>query len=471
MASLWTAEAVRDAVNGQGEGDWSASGVSIDTRSLEPGDLFVALSGPNFDAHDFVAEAFSRGAAAAIVSRPLPAEGPLVVVDDTLQALTALGAAGRARASAKIVAVTGSSGKTSTKEMLIAALSAQGKTHGSAASHNNHWGVPLSLARLPQDAAYGVFEVGMNHSGEIRPLSRLIRPQVAVITNIGMAHLEHLGSQDAIAAAKAEIFEGLGTDGTAVLPRDSEYWDFLTKAARKAGVETIRSFGTDEAADLRLLDWAASERGGEVHVALEGREMTYHLGLPGRHQAMNSLAVLSAAQALGAEIDLAARAFDQLQAMPGRGARQEVRMPEGGSFTLLDECYNANPLSMAAALGVLGATQPATGGRRIAVLGDMLELGSDSQRFHEELAENVTANSIDLVFLAGPMMSHLAHRLPEGKLACNAETSADLPGPLLQELRPGDVVLVKGSLGSRMRVIVEALTASEADEAKQANGG
>ncbi|MGM0561100.1 MAG: UDP-N-acetylmuramoyl-tripeptide--D-alanyl-D-alanine ligase, partial [Pseudomonadota bacterium] len=362
MASLWTAEAVRSAVNGQGEGDWSASGVSIDTRSLEPGDLFVALSGPNFDAHNFVAEAFSRGAAAAIVSRALPAEGPLVVVEDTLQALTDLGAAGRQRSSAKIAAITGSSGKTSTKEMLIAALSVQGETYGSAASYNNHWGVPLSLARLPQDAVYGVFEAGMNHSGEIRPLSRLIRPRVAVITNIGMAHLEYLGSQEAIAAAKAEIFEGLETGGTAVLPRDSEHWDFLTDAARKAGVETIRSFGTHEQADLRLLDWTASERGGEVHVSLEGREMTYHLGLPGQHQAMNSLAVLCAVQALGAEIDLAARALDQLQAMPGRGARQAVQMTGGGSFTLLDESYNANPLSMAAALGVLGATRPAEGG-------------------------------------------------------------------------------------------------------------
>ncbi|MFD1380042.1 UDP-N-acetylmuramoyl-tripeptide--D-alanyl-D-alanine ligase [Fodinicurvata halophila] len=330
MTALWTAEDVRKAVNGKGSGEWSASGVSIDTRSLQPGDLFIALSGPNFDAHEFLDDAFSAGAAAAIVSRPLPAQGPLVEVEDTLQALTQLGAAGRARTSARIVAVTGSSGKTSTKEMLVAALSAQGRTHGSAASHNNHWGVPLSLARLPRDADYGVFEVGMNHSGEIRPLARLIRPSVAVITNIGMAHLEHLGSREAIAAAKAEIFEGVSVGGRAVLPRDSAHWEFLTQAARKAGVDEIRSFGEHGQADLRLMGWIAAEGGGEVQVALEGREMTYHLSLPGRHQAMNSLAVLAAVQDLEGDVDLAALALGRLEAMPGRGARQQVRLPDGG---------------------------------------------------------------------------------------------------------------------------------------------
>lgn len=471
MTVLWTAEEVKEAVNGEGSGDWSASGVSIDTRSLQPGDIFIALSGPNFDAHDFLDDAFSAGAAAAIVSRSLSAKGPLVEVEDTLQALTQLGVAGRARTNARIVAVTGSSGKTSTKEMLIAALSAQGRTHGSAASHNNHWGVPLSLARLPRDADYGVFEVGMNHSGEIRPLTRLIRPGVAVITNIGMAHLEHLGSREAIAAAKAEIFEGVTEGGRVVLPRDSDHWEFLTDAARTAGVVEIRSFGEHEQADLRLMDWVAAQDGGEVQVALEGREMTYHLSLPGRHQAMNSLAVLEAVQALDGDIDRAALALGRLEAMPGRGARQQVRLPGGGHFTLLDESYNANPLSMAAALGVLGATEPQQGGRRIAVLGDMLELGEEATRFHEALADDLTSNAVDQAFLAGPMMAALARRLPEDLLGGHADTSAGLTQALQQSVRPGDVVLVKGSLGSRMRVVVEALMAVDQPQTKQANGG
>lgn len=471
MADLWTAEDVRNAVNGRGSGDWSASGVSIDTRSLQPGDLFVALSGPNFDAHDFLDDAFSAGAAAAVVSRPTSAKGPLVEVEDSLEALTRLGAAGRARSRARVVAVTGSSGKTSTKEMLIAALSAQGLTHGSAASHNNHWGVPLSLARLPREADYGVFEVGMNHSGEIRPLARLIRPQVAVITNIGMAHLEHLGSREAIAAAKAEIFEGVAEGGRAVLPRDSEHWDFLTAAARKAGVQEIRSFGEHAQADLCLLGWSAVEEGGEVRMALEGREMSYHLSLPGRHQAMNSLSVLAAVLDLDADIDRAALALAHLEAMPGRGARQQVRLPGAGQFTLLDESYNANPLSMTAALGVLGASEPQQGGRRIAVLGDMLELGSEAVRFHEALKEDLADNAVDLAYLAGPMMGTLARCLPEERLACHAETSAGLTEALQQAVRPGDVVLVKGSLGSRMRHVVEALLAGEQSQPKQANGG
>jgi UDP-N-acetylmuramoyl-tripeptide--D-alanyl-D-alanine ligase len=464
MTALWTASDATAATGGSSRTDWVATGVSIDTRSLARGDLFVALRGPNHDGHDFVGTALQRGAAAAIVDREIPEapiSTPLLGVADTLTSLAALGAAGRNRSRARIVAVTGSVGKTGTKEALRLALGSSGPTYASAGGLNNHWGAPLSLARLPPDVCYGVFELGMNHPGEIADLTRLVRPHVAVITTVEPAHLGFFPSVEAIADAKAEIFLGLEPGGTAVLNRDNSYYARLAAAAKRAGAVEILGFGAHPEAGARLIDCVLDSRGSTVEAAVCGRAVRFRVPVPGRHWVLNALAVLAAAQAAGAAVDHAAAALAQLEVLPGRGRRRELAWC-GGTLTVIDESYNASPAAMRAALGVLAATEPGAGARRVAVLGDMLELGDESEHLHRELAEPLAAAKVDRVFLIGNAIAALDEVLPEAKRGGLWLLPEEAMPALLRFLEPGDVVTVKGSRGVRVSRIVELLCAQSA---------
>jgi UDP-N-acetylmuramoyl-tripeptide--D-alanyl-D-alanine ligase len=459
---LWTAEDSAAATNGIPSGPpWQAAGVSIDSRTVQPGDLFVALKGPNFDGHDYVTRALQAGAAAALVShRPsgLGSDAPLLVVEDTMTGLQDLGSVARLRATARILAVTGSVGKTSTKEALAAALGASAPTFATIGSLNNHWGVPLSLSRLPPDIAYGVFELGMNHAGEIGPLSRQVHPDIAIVTTIEGVHLEHFASVDAIANAKAEIFEGMTPNGAAILNRDNPHFARLVAHARTRGLSRIWSFGAHAEADARLIDCSTHATSSAVTAVIKGEQIQYCLSLPGRHHVINSLAVLLAVRAAGGDVTAAARALATLKPIKGRGARRRIQAAQG-AFTLIDESYNASPVSTEAALQVLGKSDPGAGGRRIAVLGDMLELGGRAPALHAGLAEPLNRQGIDLVFCCGPMMRHLFDRLPADRRGHHAENSATLAPLVADVVRGGDVVMVKGSAGSRMSLVIEALAA------------
>ena len=472
---LWTAEDAATATNGRATSDWQASGVSIDTRSQEPGDLFVALDGPNRDGHDFVAAALDKGAAAALVTRRPEGVGedaPLLLVEDGLEALWALGRAGRARSEAQIVGVTGSVGKTGTKEALRSCLSAQGRTAASVASYNNHWGVPLSLARMAPTAEYGVFEIGMNHAGELGPLSRLVRPRVAVITTVQPVHLAYFDNVLQIADAKAEIFEGLEPGGTAVLNRDNAFFPNLLERAEAREIRRVISFGRHPDANVRLLDCSLHATCSSVHALVKDQPLDYCLSLPGEHWVLNSLAVLGAVWALGADVSAAAAAFARLEPMKGRGERHLLACPEGrdGEFLLIDESYNANPTSMRAALSVLGRSDTRGDGRRIAVLGDMLELGDSAQERHARLAEAVTGAGIDLVFTCGEAMAALHDALPKALRGAHTADSAGLAPIVSATVGGGDAVMVKGSLGSRMALVVEALMQPSRPPLRAANG-
>ncbi|WP_417629377.1 UDP-N-acetylmuramoyl-L-alanyl-D-glutamate--2,6-diaminopimelate ligase [Phaeospirillum tilakii] len=458
---LWTGAEAAAATGGHAEGRaWSAGGVSIDSRSLQPGELFVALRGPSHDGHDHVAAALAAGAAAALVERRpdgLAADAPLLRVADSGAALAALAGAARARTTARVAAITGSVGKTGTKEMLALALAEQGPTHATAGNLNNHYGVPLSLARLPRDAAFAVFELGMNHPGELTPLAALVRPEVALITTVEAVHLEFFASTEAIADAKAEILGGVTPGGVAILPRDNRHYHRLAAAATERGL-VVRSFGNHIDAHARLLDCGVDPDSTAVFALIGDRALAYRIGVPGRQWAVNSLAVLLAVEALGGDPLRAARALASLAAPKGRGRRLRLPCAGGGSVELIDESYNASPVSMNAAIAALAAARPAKGGRRLAVLGDMLELGRDSPALHAGLAEAIETWGIDLVYTAGPLMANLHAVLAESRRGGHAD-SADAAIPLvLAGLRPGDVVMVKGSAGSRMARVVQALT-------------
>jgi UDP-N-acetylmuramoyl-tripeptide--D-alanyl-D-alanine ligase len=457
--ALWTAEEIAAATGGRARGDWGVEGVAIDSRTIVPGELFIALRGPNHDGHDFVRSALQRGAAALVHRLPedLAGDAPLVVVDDTTEALTALGRAARARSQARLAAITGSVGKTGTKEALRLALSGQGPTHASTASYNNHWGVPLSLARQPRNAAYGIYELGMNAPGEIRALARLVRPQVAMVTAIAPAHLGFFGSVAAIAEAKGEIFEGLEPGGCAVLNRDDRHFAQLERLAAAAGCGRVIGFGQAAGADARLRDARLDPAGSDVVMTLDGVELAFRIGAPGRHWVTNSLGVIACAAALGANPAAAARTLADFRPPKGRGQRHRLRR-RGGEITLIDESYNANPASMRAALALLEVAP----GRRLAALGDMLELGSRAPALHAALAEPIAACGADRVFTVGPAMAHLHAALPPARRGPHAASAAELLPILAAELRPGDTLLIKGSLGIGMGRLVEALLAEPA---------
>jgi len=426
----------------------AAGGVSIDTRTLKPADLFIAIKGETHDGHDHVARAFEAGAAAALVSHLVEAPGPQFVVDDPLRAMERLGEAARRRSGASILAITGSVGKTSAKEMARLALSAIGATHASAASFNNHWGVPLTLARLPADAAFGVFEIGMNHAGEITPLVGFVRPHVALITTVAPVHIEYLGSIEAIADAKAEIFSGVELGGAAVVNRDAPQFERLAAAARARGLQLL-SFGSSAGGEARLIACEPAGESSRISADIAGERIAFNLGAPGRHMAENAVGVLLAAHALGASISRCAEVLAAFGPAKGRGERFILRAPDG-DFTLIDESYNANPASMRAALSLLGAAKPGPGGRRIAVIGDMLELGKDGAALHADLASELMANRVDLLFGAGPLTRALYDAAPAAMRAAHAERSDGVREPLVAAVRAGDVVMIKGSNGSRM---------------------
>jgi UDP-N-acetylmuramoyl-tripeptide--D-alanyl-D-alanine ligase len=472
-APLWTLDEIAAATGGRIAGALrqDVTGASIDTRTLAPGDLFVAIKGDARDGHDFVREALGKGAAAAMVAEELAAEfadaGTVVAVADPLIAMEALGRAARARSHGRIVAVTGSVGKTGTKEAMLAVLSKQGETHASVASYNNHWGVPLTLTRMPASAAFGVFEIGMNHSGEITPLTRMVRPHVAVVTTVEGVHIEHFRSLTGIADAKGEIFGGLEPGGVAVIPRDNPHFDRLRAHAASSPAGRVVTFGEHADADVRASRIIVKPDLCVIEAEVMGTRMTYRTGAPGRHVALNSLAVLAAVQALGADLALAGLALADVAPPTGRGERSVFALP-GGDLVLLDESYNANPASMRAAFATLAALSVGFRGRRIAVVGDMLELGPHGPDLHRSLAAPIAESGIDLVFAVGPLMRHLWSALPPERRGGYAETATALVEPLLAALRPGDVVTIKGSNGIRMVRIVQALKERLGDRAEMA---
>ena len=460
--ALWTWEELVRATGGVAEGTPAVPivGFSIDTRAIAPGEAFVALTDKR-DGHEFVPTAFERGASAAVVRSDyvrVPADGALLRVADPLKGLEAIAHAARARSDARIVAVTGSVGKTGTKEALRACLSRLGQTHAAENSYNNHWGVPLTLARMPATSRYGVFEIGMNHAGEITPLSKMVRPHVAIITTVEPVHLQFFESVEAIAEAKSEILSGIEPGGTAVLNRDNTFFALLDERARALGVRVV-SFGQSETADVRpevLTLWA---NGSDVIARAGQRRVAYRLGAPGAHIAQNSFAVIAALIALDADVDGGVSALASLTAAKGRGARIEVKRADG-AILLVDESYNANPASMRSALAAMATVSREQYPRRIAVLGDMLELGEEAGRLHEELKEAVDVAEADLVFACGPHMQRLFQVLPVAQQGAWANTSDGIEAALVATVRGGDVVMIKGSLGSRMAPLVNVLMRS-----------
>jgi UDP-N-acetylmuramoyl-tripeptide--D-alanyl-D-alanine ligase len=463
---LWTAAEAAAATGGRVTSDWQAQGVSIDTRTLKPGDLFVALKDVR-DGHDFVAKALAKGAAAALVSRipdGVPADAPLLIVADVLEGLRGLGAAARARTRAKVVGVTGSVGKTSTKEMLRAILGGQGRVHAAEASYNNHWGVPLTLARMPADTDFAVIEIGMNHPGEIAPLAELARLDVALVTTVAPAHLEAFDSLEGIAREKASILDGLEPGGIAVLNADLPVTPILTAWAAKRGATAIL-FGASDGADWRLLSVDVADGTTVIRASAEGRPFLYKVASPGRHFAANALAALAVARAVGCDPVIAACDIGRWSPPPGRGTKERIVQDalDGLGFDLFDDAFNANPASMAAALDVLIATRPEHGvgrhaaGRRIAILGDMLELGPSEAALHAAIAAHPGLSAITTIHCVGPRMKALWQALPRGQRGEWADSAADLAPRARSLVDAGDVVLVKGSKGSKVSLVVDAL--------------
>ncbi|MBW9116750.1 UDP-N-acetylmuramoylalanyl-D-glutamyl-2,6-diaminopimelate--D-alanyl-D-alanine ligase [Rhizobium cauense] len=463
MNWLWTTEDMIAAMAGRPFGTLpeGITGISIDSRSVASGEAFFAIKGDRVDGHDYASMAMANGAALLVVSEArLPAMGrltvPMIVVEDVLAALGKLGQAARARSRAQIIAVTGSVGKTTTKEMLRRVLSPSGKVHASVASFNNHWGVPLTLARMPLDTYFGVFEVGMNHPDEIRPLVKMIQPHVAVITTIAPAHLGNFKSIREIATAKAEIFEGVVPGGQVVLNRDNDQFNFLERTAQACGIQHIHSFGQHAKADFRLAEFNGSDQSSTLWITIDGDTKEVAIGAPGRHIAENALAALGVVTLVGADMRQAIGALATLQPEKGRGRRHRLAI-DRGAFTVIDESYNANPASMRAAIAVLASSMPTGVGRRIAVLGDMLEMGDYAQRVHSDLAGPLLASGIEHVWLAGPEMAALKESLPESVQVVHYEKTEELAEYVLNAVAAGDVLMVKSSLGIGFGKIVAAL--------------
>ena len=463
--TLWSSSEATAATGGVSTGEWNAAGVSIDSRTLAKGDLFVALS-DNRDGHLFVGRAFEAGASAAVVERKidgLPSRARLLRVNNSLVALESLGRAARARSPAKVIAVTGSSGKTSTKEMLRHALSAQAPTHFAEQSFNNHWGVPLTLARLPRDSEFAVVEIGMNQPGEISPLSDMAKPHVCIVTTVGIAHLAAFASVEDIAAEKASIFVGLEVGGTAVVNCDSPGFEILKEAAASNSAKLV-TFGESSSADWRIVDSEDTELGTRANAKIRRRHVSFALASHGKHFAANALGALAAIEAVGGDVEAAMLALENWVPPAGRGSKYEIWLESADApLHLIDDAFNANPSSLDAALSVLAAFNPNAGSkeisrrRRIAILGDMLELGSQSRSLHENFANHEAIDRISLVHCAGPMMRHLYKALPESKRGFWLENAFDLAEISEQLAEPGDVVLVKGSKGSKTSIVAEAI--------------
>lgn len=470
---IWNSGDMAAATNGKATAEFTATGVSIDTRTLKKGEAFLALRGDKLDGHDYVAVAFKGGASCAIVSKgfkPADASWPLLVVNDTMEALVALGHAARDRAKATIIGVTGSAGKTGTKEMLYTMLEALGKTHASKKSFNNHWGVPLTLANLAPDAKYAVFEMGMNHTGEMAGLTAQVRPHIVLITTIEPAHIEHFKTVEAIADAKAEIFQSMDDKGVAILNVDNQHFRRLKAAAEKQGLRKIYGFGEDEEAQARLVDCTLHADSSRVTADILGERVKYRLAIPGKHIVLNSLAALAAVKLAGGNLGAAVEALKNSEPVEGRGNRRVLTLAEGQPpVTIIDESYNANPASMVAALKVFEMVAPAEGGRRIAVLGDMLELGKDGPRLHAELANPLLKAKADILYCCGPQMDALYQALPPDWRGAHMHDSKELAAVVTAAVKPGDVLLVKGSAGSKMGYIIHALQSLQADKGGKRN--
>ncbi|MBL8630840.1 MAG: UDP-N-acetylmuramoylalanyl-D-glutamyl-2,6-diaminopimelate--D-alanyl-D-alanine ligase [Rhodospirillaceae bacterium] len=472
--TLWTSAEIANATHGTVSGDWSVTGVSIDSRTVAKGDLFVALEGPTHDGHNHVESALKAGASGSLVHR-IPEnlshhlQNKLAIVKDTFTGLNNLGAASRARVTAKIAAITGSVGKTGTKEALKLAFGALGRTHATLGNLNNHWGVPLTLARMPRDTQFGVFELGMNHTGEIAPLAKLVRPHVAIVTTVAAVHLEFFNSVAEIADEKVSIAAGLLPGGAIVLPANNEHFDRMAAAAKQHGCARVISFGTAGSAHAKLVGMALKTTGMQVVADILGQRVTYDLAVSGKQWALNTIAVLAAVSAVDGDIAEAAAGLAQLAPTKGRGLRTEVPM-HGGSVTLIDETYNASPVSIKALADNLGEIKRSHTGRVVMALGDMLELGASSPALHAELASAIIENGVDAVFTAGPLMEHLHNALPREKRGGHAKDSTTLAPLVAGAVKPGDLIAVKGSNGSRMGAVVDAVLGLGAHTPKAANG-
>lgn len=462
MTYLWETDALMAAVDGRPVGDLpkGITGISIDTRTLGEGEAFFAIKGDQFDGHDFLASAMRAGAALAVVDESkLVSLGslnlPLIVVRDVLAAMCRLGEVARMRSKAQIIAITGSVGKTTTKEMLRTVLSSSGTVHASAASFNNHWGVPLTLARLPEDAKFGVFEIGMNHAGEITPLVKMVRPHIAMITAIAPAHIGAFDSIEDIARAKAEIYSGVVSGGYALINHDDRRYTLLRDLAGEAGIEHLLCYGTKRGSDFWLRELTSTGGGSRLAVRSRGNDLTYELEVPGEHMALNSVGVLGAASLMGADISKTVDAMARIAPEEGRGTQYVIGGSGALGVTVIDESYNANPTSMEAALSVLAEFDDVKTRRRIAVLGDMLELGKHARKYHEALAKPISASKADLVFLVGQEMEALAKILPKDKLGGYFKDATVLSERLKTTMKPGDVVMLKASKGIGFAKVVQ----------------
>ncbi|XDZ66281.1 UDP-N-acetylmuramoyl-tripeptide--D-alanyl-D-alanine ligase [Alphaproteobacteria bacterium LSUCC0684] len=459
---IWRGEDIAAATGGTAIGGtgWEAGGIAIDNRQTSAGDLFVALEGPNHDGHDYVDAAGAAGAVAALVSHPVRAELPQIHVGNTLDALWALGKSARDRSTAQRIAITGSVGKTGTRHLVSTVLASGGSCHASEGNLNNQIGAPLSLARMPRDSRFGVFELGMNHAGEIAELSPLVSPHIAVITQIAASHIGQFDSLDAIAAAKAEIFTGLAPGGMAIINADDGYAGMLSAAARDAGASSVITIGVADTATHQITRITRRDDGLDVDATLAGTPLTFRLGMMAPHWAYAALTSLAVAHALGLDLDRCIEALAAALDLPGRGQRLRAMLKGQRSITIIDDSYNASPASMAAAIHSLGSDP--WEGRRIAILADMLELGEQTRTLHQGLAEDIETAGIDLVICFGPAMNALASRLDaanlEHRVAADAEGAISLAFNLLED---GDLVLIKGSNGMRTRKVVDALVTGQ----------
>lgn len=452
--TLWTSSTIATAVKGSCLGQWQASGVAIDSRHIKAGDLFIPLKGPHFDGHDFILDALNKGAAGAITEKEIKGAAPekLVRVADSFKALAMLGAAGRARAKAYIIAITGSVGKTGCKEVLRQLLALEAETYANEGSLNNHWGVPLSLARLPETARFGIFEIGMNHGGELGPLSRQVRPHSAMITTIAAVHIGNFANLDGIAAAKAEIMEGVLEGGHAILNADNSYFDYLKERAGGHGIKNIHGFGKAAQADARIDHYDLGADSSVVAATILGQKINYRIGVAGEHWVFNSACILLATTLAGAPLDKMAAGLGHLSLATGRGVPHTITIANG-SFTLIDESYNASPIAVEMAIKVLARKT----GRRLLALGDMRELGEHSRAMHLGLKDAIMAADIAKVFCCGEHMKHLYDALPHDKRGAYAFTAKDLVPHIVKAMQAGDIITVKGSNSVGMKTVVEAL--------------
>jgi UDP-N-acetylmuramoyl-tripeptide--D-alanyl-D-alanine ligase len=455
--TIWTSVEAEKATGGKSTCKWKATGVSIDSRKIEPGDLFIAIPGEQFDGHNFVKEALKKGAAAAVVThipQGVANDAPLLVVNYIMNALQDLGRFSRSRMRGKIIGVTGSVGKTSTKEMLALAFKGQGRVYFTEGNLNNHYGLPLSLARMHAKTDFGIFEMGMSHAGEITPLSKIARPDVAIITNVESVHLEFFKSVEEIAYAKAEIFDGMGVKCSAILNFDNQYYKILKERAKEAGLKKIISFGEKKGADYRMKDYKEKTVRALITIDADGKEIEYKLGSTGKHQALNSAGVLAVVDSVGGSIKKAAKNLAKFDAKSGRGKIYELDY-QGKIITIIDDCYNASPASVSAALDKFGGMKAR--GRKIFALGDMFELGATAPELHKKLSKKIVENHIDLLFTAGDLTLNLYNAVPEKIRGGSAQNSEKLCEVLAKQLTSGDVLLVKGSRGMKMENVINYL--------------